>query len=418
MNESLNLTTHPERERERERESKRAPAISLLGFTLIELLIVIGILAVLAVAVVLVLNPAQLFKEARDSKRLSELQTIHKALGQYQADGKTYLGETDKVYVSIPDSSTTCANLGLPSLPTGWEYRCSSSDNYRKADNTGWVPVPFTSISWGSNLSILPIDPVNTTSTGNYYTYVVGGSWEMTALFESDKYADKAINDGDAYPGVYSLRTSTSPLTPGIRDKGMVGYWKFDEGSGTTASDSSGNSKTASFIGSPSWVTGKIGTGVNTGNTVSDYINAPNVSLGSTWTATAWFQYPLTSTGSSWWTLFRGNAGDHQVIVERKVSQLGMYDNVGGTGFRGTGFYMTSLSTGWHHIAVTGSGGKQNFYINGNYVGQSDKQSTTDIKSIGNHWGGSQNWGTVDEVRIYNRALSAAEIMAIYNATK
>ena len=50
------------------------------GFTLIELLIVIGILAVLATITVLVLNPAQLFAQARDSQRVSDLSTLRSAI--------------------------------------------------------------------------------------------------------------------------------------------------------------------------------------------------------------------------------------------------------------------------------------------------------------------------------------------------
>jgi prepilin-type N-terminal cleavage/methylation domain-containing protein len=47
------------------------------GFTLIELLIVIGILAILATVVVLVLNPTEMFKQARDSQRLSETDALN-----------------------------------------------------------------------------------------------------------------------------------------------------------------------------------------------------------------------------------------------------------------------------------------------------------------------------------------------------
>ena len=50
------------------------------GFTLIELLIVIGIVAILATAVTLVLNPAEVLKQARDSTRIAELTSIYKAL--------------------------------------------------------------------------------------------------------------------------------------------------------------------------------------------------------------------------------------------------------------------------------------------------------------------------------------------------
>src|SRR3989344_4014430 len=53
------------------------------GFTLLELVIVIGILAVLGAVSVLVLNPAQLFAEARDSSRVTDLQSVTNAIGLY-----------------------------------------------------------------------------------------------------------------------------------------------------------------------------------------------------------------------------------------------------------------------------------------------------------------------------------------------
>jgi len=53
------------------------------GFTLLELLIVIAILAVLSSAIVLVLNPAQLLAQARDSQRLSDLSSLHSAIALY-----------------------------------------------------------------------------------------------------------------------------------------------------------------------------------------------------------------------------------------------------------------------------------------------------------------------------------------------
>ncbi len=51
------------------------------GFTLIELLVVIAVLATLAVAVVLVLNPAELIKEGRDTTRISDLAALNNAIG-------------------------------------------------------------------------------------------------------------------------------------------------------------------------------------------------------------------------------------------------------------------------------------------------------------------------------------------------
>ncbi len=165
------------------------------GFTLIELLIVIGILAILATVVVLVLNPAQLFAQARDSRRVSDLQTLNSALKFISLQGLSE-GTANTVYVSIPDSSATCANLGLPTLPAGYTYACATSANFRKVDGTGWIPVNFAALSTGSPLATLPIDPINTTSTGNYYTYVTGGSWRLAAAVESDNYSLNAISDG------------------------------------------------------------------------------------------------------------------------------------------------------------------------------------------------------------------------------
>ncbi len=181
------------------------------GFTHIELLIVIGILATLATVVIIVINPTELLKQARDSNRLSELQDPNKALTLYQTDRSgSFMGTSSIVYVSIFDSTSTCANLGLPSLPSGWSYNCVPSSTLRKVDGSGWVPVSFTSISWGSPISILPIDPINTTSSGEYYTYVAGGSWKLASVFESQKYVSKATMDNGRDSNRYEIGTDLS----------------------------------------------------------------------------------------------------------------------------------------------------------------------------------------------------------------
>ena len=62
------------------------------GFTLIELLIVIGILAILIAAVVVVLNPAQLLKQARDSQRMSDVGSLESAINLYLATVNDQIG--------------------------------------------------------------------------------------------------------------------------------------------------------------------------------------------------------------------------------------------------------------------------------------------------------------------------------------
>lgn len=136
------------------------------GFTLLELLVVVTIVAVIAVAAIIVLNPAQLLRQARDATRLADVTALNKALAAYQADVRTpAMGTSSVVYVSIPSASSTCGGLGLPTLPSGWSYACASTTTYGQTDGTGWVPVNLGLFSTGSPLSVLPIDPSNTTSS-------------------------------------------------------------------------------------------------------------------------------------------------------------------------------------------------------------------------------------------------------------
>jgi len=172
------------------------------GFTLVELLVVIGILAVLSTATVVVLNPAELLAQGRDSTRMADIQALNKSLGFLEIDcfGCTF-GSPNKIYVSVPDSSPTCDNLDLPDLPVGWSYACATAQNLRKIDSTGWVPVDFTRFSFGAPLSALPVDPINDAS--HYYQYIAGGSWKLQAVLESQKYLGVAQLDGGTSPVAY-----------------------------------------------------------------------------------------------------------------------------------------------------------------------------------------------------------------------
>lgn len=174
------------------------------SFTLIELLIVIAILAVLMSVIVVSLNPAEMLKRTRDVRRQADLKAINSALLIYSVSNPNgFFGSSTIVYISIPSNYSNCSDLGLPPLPSGWSYHCSNADNYRKIDGSGWIPVNFNSLDVGAPISALPIDPINSTTSGNYYTYVTGGSWELTALFESQKYRQESApaDGGDVVNG-------------------------------------------------------------------------------------------------------------------------------------------------------------------------------------------------------------------------
>src|SRR3989344_3302582 len=221
------------------------------SFTLIELLVVVAILSILAVAVILTINPQELIKQARDSTRLSDMANINSSLNLFVVDSPdASLGTASTTYISIPDPTATstagtqCQGLGLSELPSGWTYHCAATSTYRNTDGTGWVPVNFQSMSFGSTLGTLPIDPINTTTSGNYYTYTPGGSWQLTATPESNKVR---TTQADQTTGAITKGTDLT-LSPLFNPSGLVGYWKFDEGSGASSADNSGGNNTVTEL--------------------------------------------------------------------------------------------------------------------------------------------------------------------------
>jgi prepilin-type N-terminal cleavage/methylation domain-containing protein len=252
------------------------------GFTLIELLVVIAILAVLAVVVVLTLNPAGLLQESRDANRLQDMATLNSAIGYSLADNSgESLGSANTVYVSVPDPTATttagsdCTALGLPSLSgSGATYHCAASSTWRKTDGTGWVPVNLSANTFGSSLSQLPIDPINATGTGLYYTYATNGSQlEVTSIFESQKYKTQYATNPmvPGYPEVNGKGSNLS-LNPLYNSSGLVGWWPMDEGSGTVAQDLSGNGNNGTWNGStPYYAGGKVGPYARNFNGSNDY---------------------------------------------------------------------------------------------------------------------------------------------------
>ena len=184
------------------------------GFTLIELLVVIAILTVLAVAVVLVLNPAQLIRQGRDSTRISDLSALNSAIALYLADfANPAIGTTSFCTSGI--ASKSC-NGGCGSAPACTE-RASST-----VDGGGWVTINFNSISSGSPLSKLPLDPIATQGSPNcgagaeacFYQYIPSDNtlltFELNASMESTKFAfggtsNVESTDGGDNPNAYEV---------------------------------------------------------------------------------------------------------------------------------------------------------------------------------------------------------------------
>ncbi|MEK7465450.1 MAG: type II secretion system protein [Patescibacteria group bacterium] len=183
------------------------------GFTLIELLIVIAVLAVLSTAVVLVLNPAEILRQSRDSTRLSDLSAINNAISLFLTDVST------TTWVTTPYCTATTTGL-----PGGGSCTMNATTT---VNGLGWVPINFGAISVGSPLSKLPIDPLNGAAangaacsgavSGCFYVFKPSstsgtgfGHYKLMANLESGKYIPKGATDGGVVPDWYEFGSDLS----------------------------------------------------------------------------------------------------------------------------------------------------------------------------------------------------------------
>jgi prepilin-type N-terminal cleavage/methylation domain-containing protein len=155
------------------------------GFTLIELLIVIGILAVLAAAAVVVINPAQLLAQARDTQRIQDLASVSSAISLYLTTATTPT-------LGTQDTSTVDVVCGFSTTPC-------VVDATRETTGAGWVVVNLDNTSGGSPLSVLPLDP--TQSATYQYAYIgdnTNKTFQLDGRLESTKYKGLMATDGGA----------------------------------------------------------------------------------------------------------------------------------------------------------------------------------------------------------------------------
>jgi len=401
------------------------------AFTLIELLVVIAIIAILAVVVVLTLNPIELLRQSRDSNRVSDMSTLTSALGDYNTDqsgsASFNMGSSSVVYVSIADPTATssagdqCQGLGLISLPGAYTYHCSSTSTYRNVNGTGWIPVNFQNMSTGAPLGSLPVDPTNNSSTRFYYTYMTNGTqYEVTSPMESAKYqvggsSDVISGDGGLLATVYEKgsKLGLEPLDYG--DSTLQGYWPLNEGVGGIAYDDSGNNATGSWngaqIGSNGYYTNnaKIGSYAGDFDGTSTYVFVPSNPIPKT--ISAWIKTSQVSTREELW-------GGNAFFNIQPTGQLCTYN---GSVYTCSSNGAITTST-WNFVAATTNGSAIMLYVNGSQVASG---SGSFFGYTGGVIGQCQACGNmfffngfISDVRVYSRALSAAQITAMYNGGK
>ena len=163
------------------------------GFTLIELLIVIAIVAILAAAVVVVLNPGQLLAQARDGQRIADLDSLRNAVSLMLATATTTTGYFNASTTCMVDNDGgSTATATAPFATTTCAVNASTA-----IDGTGWVTANFHAVSGGSPLAALPSDPTNDATYHYAWTSNVSNlTFEVNTRLESQKHRTKMTSDG------------------------------------------------------------------------------------------------------------------------------------------------------------------------------------------------------------------------------
>jgi hypothetical protein len=234
---------------------------------------------------------------------------------------------------------------------------------------------------------------------------------------------------------VLVLGLTTTVANADIAD-GLVAYWPLNEGKGATTSDLSGNGNDGTLNGGPIWVDGKFGGALDFDGT-DDHVDCGNPSIldfgTSNFTVSAW----IKTTNAAGETIF-GNGGDNsggirvrlyvegnpgvKILVDDDISK---YDPEGD---------IAVLDGQWHHIVGMRRGTALRVYIDGvedqgaTAHGESTIPAAYDISGTSQHnaYIGAQTshtsgdlikffGGLIDDVALWNRALTVEEISYLWN---
>jgi hypothetical protein len=197
-------------------------------------------------------------------------------------------------------------------------------------------------------------------------------------------------------------------------EEGLIGYWAFDEGGGATALDFSGNGNAGSLVNAPAWAEGRINSAVSfDGN--DDYVRINGLSSFDAFTFTAWIrlndQASTEPSGNN--LLFQKDFKSNRILI-RPSGYYIEFNNMYGQGVT------ASNVNEWVHIAITREGSSATFYRNADLVRSWDVSSSPVDFSSGVIGGEGNYWfnGLIDEVRLYDRALSESEIGELYTYTE
>jgi hypothetical protein len=257
-----------------------------------------------------------------------------------------------------------------------------------------------------------------------------GGPYNTIATGISDllTYTDSGLPDGTWYyvvtavtAGVESAPSNEASAVTGLK---LDTYLPFDQSSGPTASDASGNGHNGSLNGGASWTAGRSGNAVALDGS-SGYVSLPDTlgaDLGD-FSIAAWAYW---NGGSPNQRVFDfGTSTDHYMFLTPRHGSGVVRFAMSLTSYRAEQAISGSAALPvrkWSHVAVTLSGTTATLYIDGVAVGTNTTMIFAPFRlgSPGNNWLGRSQVaadpyfnGLLDEFRLYRGALSAAQVAAL-----
>jgi hypothetical protein len=299
--------------------------------------------------------------------------------------------------------------------------------------------VNFTSTPQGSPLDQLPVDPTNTTTTGQYYSYLVNRVWKFSTIFESAKYAPKMREDGGPDNVVYEVGTNLDLVataqgggTPSTN--GLVAYWKFDEAADTVVADYSGNHNDGTLSRGSGWTyDAQVDGALDFSNEILTVPDSDSMELTGDMTISfIWKNLADSGTAYTNHVIQKGDWGnevmEYSLQLQSAAGSSGYAGSASGWVFNGESrsigegqsIWLTVAGSGdtleegiFHLVTIVRSASSAKVYQDGDLLyedahGYGTLEASSDPFWIGQ--GAEKLPAILDEFRIYNRALSQAEI--------
>lgn len=266
----------------------------------------------------------------------------------------------------------------------------------------------------------------------------------LTATYDEARFYSRALSAAEI-KGLYDVgaddkvnSAASQPQGTGRLDSGLTGYWKLDDGSGTSATDASTNANTGTLTSGPTWTTGQIGGAVDFDGT-DDYIAMGDPASGvldivdsTNFTLSGWFNRDTFTTDdaivSKRLGVASGNSG-YIVYIDDATDKL-TFEVSDGTDEYQLESVSTFTATGWHHYTIVwddSGSGQTKLYINGASEAATATGTFANVNSLANsvsflaglYLDGVDTPtlpfdGKLDDIRVYSRALSAGEVAQLY----